>query len=320
MKTKNKKKNGRIAELLALAFMLPSAALAQASGSHGGGEDGVFKNIRNETSTWLQKNAEIKGLDRKLELNSMNGWELLAKYQQAVSDVGEKLVFNHDKIVFGDNVRICKNENKTITCNIDEWNSSHGDTRFMIVFHEYLGVAGIETNVEVDYSKYPISSKLLRFVKTKESFELGMEEVQSHAITCSLTTNNQNNVPVYKLFLQLSSDRKEIHFRSIFYRYPLFGKTKIKEKDGTYTVSSTHPGHGDNTTEIFAVKSPNGDITLDLTIDPASPTDLRKGAGYFNTHPNDKKVHENQGAYNFDDCREDDNSSIFDNLGSITIY
>jgi hypothetical protein len=175
---KTERKNNKLAELMALALMLPSVALAQGSGSHGGGEDGVFKSIRDEVGSWIKKNTELGQLESKLELKSISGATLQTSFEQAVKDVGEKVIFTHEEIQFGENSRICKNQYLTITCNINAWNNTRGDTRYMIVFHEYLGIAGIETNVETDYSRYPISSKILGFVKTKESFELGMDKTE----------------------------------------------------------------------------------------------------------------------------------------------
>lgn len=179
-------KTNKLAELMALAFMLPSAALAQGSGSHGGGEDGVFKSIRDEIGGWIQKNSEIGQLENKLELKSMTGAELQRSFANAIRDVGEKVVFTQKELKIGENSRICTNENKIITCNVAAWNASRGDTRYMIVLHEYLGIAGIETNVETDYSRYPISSKILGYVKSKEAFELSMDK------------NNEFNYPKYQ--------------------------------------------------------------------------------------------------------------------------
>ena len=167
-------KNYNIRKWTGLLAMLPTLAFAQASGSHGGGEDGVFKGIRDEIGTWMQKNIDIQQLEQKLKLENISGCDLNVSFTQAKNEVSEKVIFTHDEIKFGNNSRICKNENKVITCNIDAWNKTRGDTRYMIVLHEYLGVAGLETNVEVDYSRYPISSKILGFVKTNDSFELGM--------------------------------------------------------------------------------------------------------------------------------------------------
>ena len=69
----------------------------------------------------------------------------------------------------------------------------------MIVLHEYLGVAGIETNVESDYSRYPISSKILGYVKTKEAFELGMSKVAKKTINVSVVLKKYNSVLLKKL-------------------------------------------------------------------------------------------------------------------------
>ena len=146
--------------------------------SGGGGEDILFKSVRDEIGGWLQKNLHLGTLENKLSLTSIKGEDLVNSYEAWVKSVGNKIVFNHDEIRFGQNVRICKNNraSMTITCNIDEWAKTNGKVRYAIVFHEYLGLAELESNVETDYSRYPISGKLIPYVKTSEAFELGMEQ------------------------------------------------------------------------------------------------------------------------------------------------
>ncbi len=205
MKTKTNKQTGhmKLFKYFAIANLLLSPigihANAQVGGSNGGGEDGVFKSIRYEVDLWMQKNIAVNQLEKKLELKSISGSNLYASFAQAVRDVGERVVFTKAEINFGKNSRICKNEDKTITCNVDAWNATRGDTRYMIVLHEYLGVAGIETNVESDYSRYPISSKILGYVKTKEAFELGMSKVAKKTINVSVVLKKYNSVLLKKL-------------------------------------------------------------------------------------------------------------------------
>jgi hypothetical protein len=173
--------------LCLFAQILSFAALAQSTGSNGGGDDVVFKQHRNELAGWVAKNQEVGRLSSKLKLQTLTGAELQARFADAAAKVGERIVFNHERIVFVDrqgreNVRVCKNEIDTITCNIEEWRGlKDGRLRYAIVFHEYLGIAGIETNQETPYSQYPISSQILRFVRSVEAFELGMDPVDGLA-------------------------------------------------------------------------------------------------------------------------------------------
>jgi hypothetical protein len=189
MKTQSKKPSHGIGTrwmtALGVAMLLTTwGAQAQSTGSNGGGQDVAFKRIRNEISNWIVKNAEIGKLESKLRLQVISGPELRTRYLKAVEAVGEKILFNHEKIVFRDeetgqeNVRVCKNEESRITCNIDEWDGIRdGRLKYAIVFHEFLGVAGLETNQGTPYSRYPISPEIMRFVKSIEAFELGMDPV-----------------------------------------------------------------------------------------------------------------------------------------------
>lgn len=176
-----------------IPFLISPLCYAQ-SGTHGGGEDGAFKAIRNEIQTWLNKSNESHTLENKLGRNALQAYEGFSATNLAVA---EKVIFNHTPIEFKDdygnkNIRICKNENTVITCNIDEWNRTSGANRYLVVFHEYLGVAGIEKNVSVADSQYPISSKILPYVKSNQSFELAMTPVSRlWQINCSATYENK---------------------------------------------------------------------------------------------------------------------------------
>jgi hypothetical protein len=179
MKNENKMKWLAVASL---CLMFTNFAYAQEGGhtGNGGGGDVEFKAIRASVSEWIHKNQTQNLLENKLKLSSGSGAGFVSTFDQAVKDVGEKVVFNHDDLSFTDvaglyHSRVCKNENNSITCNIDEWNDLNGGVRYVLVLHEYLGIANLEANVDEDYSQYPISYKLLSYVKYKESYELGMD-------------------------------------------------------------------------------------------------------------------------------------------------
>ncbi len=184
----------KIGMLALLGTISLNNAFAQEHVGNGGGEDGVFKSIRNEISVWMKRSYQLNELDQKLELSDQSTINLYQRYSQAVKSVGERIVFNHHPILFNGGVKICKNNSKTkmITCNIDEWNAARGDTRYMIVFHEYLGIAGIETNVQLNYSSYPISPNILAFVHSQESFALRMEKNTQKQ--CSYVFNSLNHI------------------------------------------------------------------------------------------------------------------------------
>ena len=128
-----------------ITFLLssPLTGFAQGTETHGGGEDGVFKSIRNEIGAWVEKNQQLHQLREKLGLEGITEKDFEHAYHQAVSAVGEKIIFNHEEISFTDekgikNIRVCKNHQEVITCNIEEWHKALEASRYLIVFHEYL--------------------------------------------------------------------------------------------------------------------------------------------------------------------------------------
>lgn len=170
-------KKNKVMEIIALSLMIGMSAQAQEV-RNGGGEDGVFKSIRDEIKVWMAKSSHNGTLTEKL--GSSNAEEVRQKFISAIALVGERVIFNNSAISIDGNIRICQNVPSagTITCNIDAWNRTQGNTRYMIVLHEYLGVAGIESNT-LQYSNYPISPKILGYVRSKQSFELGMDKVET---------------------------------------------------------------------------------------------------------------------------------------------
>ncbi|MGK5087961.1 hypothetical protein WDW86_10415 [Bdellovibrionota bacterium FG-2] len=76
-----------------------------------------------------------------------------------------------------DNVaRTCVNfsDEKLIRCNNDRWNKTEGQKTYGVVFHEYLGILGYESN-NGDYSQYPVSSAIMPVIYSTQKFELGMD-------------------------------------------------------------------------------------------------------------------------------------------------
>jgi hypothetical protein len=162
--------------LVMMSVFASLSAFAQAGNGagNGGGEDGNFKNIRDDIQSWMEKNVQTGELSAKLKLSFDQG-DFYAKFVAVTAAVGEKITFNHEPILFSNNVRVCKNDPVAhqIQCNIDEWSAVRGDSRYMIVLHEYLGIAGIESN-QGDSSTYPVSKNILPFVYATQKWELGM--------------------------------------------------------------------------------------------------------------------------------------------------
>lgn len=185
--------------LMALA---PAICYAQQGTGNGGGGEQLFHSITTETKGWLKRNLELGELDAKLHLRESNiqGDALVKAYEDAVAKTARIKFIPQSQLtkecVGGDQAacilektaRICWNNSDPayIECNEDRFLAAEGDLQFGIAFHEYLGVAKIETNIETfdevngknSYSRYPISQYLIGFARPKASvrYELGQSE------------------------------------------------------------------------------------------------------------------------------------------------
>jgi hypothetical protein len=177
----NTKTKSKIAEYLAISLLTSSTAFAQGDVG-GGGEVAHFKALSITVEKWVDESYLDGTLAHKLDLKTIRAKDFYQGYKKALQDVGNKIIFNHDPIIINGSPRICKNDRslKTITCNIDEWNGPEEKptseiTRFILSFHEPLGVASIETNDEADYSQFPYSPNLFKYLRAGQTAELSRE-------------------------------------------------------------------------------------------------------------------------------------------------
>jgi hypothetical protein len=173
------------------AFVLSSfiTALACSSGwaggekvGNGGGGEVEFASIRSELAAWVKARYDDGTLDKKLGLSEsgtkVTSADLFLGFGLAVNHVGSNVIFQDDPIrISGSSTapagRICGNSSNParIVCNNALWNASSPQIKYAIVFHEYLGVAGIETN-QGEYSLYPISKNIVQYVRRTDHYEL----------------------------------------------------------------------------------------------------------------------------------------------------
>jgi hypothetical protein len=155
-----------------LSLLQVSNAFAQGGGhaGNGGGNEILFHNLSEKISEWLTKNLANSELEKKLHLNGMSvtGESLVKAYQSAVADTPDVKFIPASKLA-----EECSKQDLgacIIRCNSDLFDEAKGKIQFAIVFHEYLGVAGIESNGTSDlssYSRYPISQYILNFVAAR---------------------------------------------------------------------------------------------------------------------------------------------------------
>ncbi len=145
-------------------------------GNGGNGNEAVFSGIARELLDWVNKNEALGSLDEKLNLNK-NGVEastFTGEFGDAVSNVNIQFT---DEAVTIDNVpRTCVNFQlqALIRCQNGQWDQTDVRVRYAVVFHEYLGYLGYESN-DGDYSRYPISSQILSFLFSTQKYEIGMQ-------------------------------------------------------------------------------------------------------------------------------------------------
>ena len=198
-------------------FLIATSAFGQVgeTGNGGGGEPG-FHMISIQITDWLNRNQQRKTLGAKLHLlgGSVTPALLTQAYLNALKTAQVKFIPQNklaEEFKRGDKVagillntsRICWNHVRPdiIECNEDRFNASSGDLQFTINFHEYLGIAGIETSLNTSdevagknsYSQYPISKYLMQYVRPSrvERYELGDE--------VAVKAPNHNDGDIYSL-------------------------------------------------------------------------------------------------------------------------
>jgi hypothetical protein len=187
---------------LIFALLAAGTANANEKGNGGGGEI-HFHSLASQIGSWLRQYYDDGTLAKKLILDEKNisAKNLVVEFEKAVNNTPDVKFIPVNEISAscqsGDAgaclldknpSRICVNhggmDGNYIRCNGDAFNGADGDLQFSIVFHEYLGVAGIEINEESDiqsYSKYPISRYLMQFAipKTVIRYELGAVPIRT---------------------------------------------------------------------------------------------------------------------------------------------
>lgn len=165
--------------LLATTASVHAEGVGTETGNGGGGEV-EFAALRAEIGSWIHQRLADGSLEQKLNLATVGltaeaFTSLYAHYEST------PVIFQDDPIKITGysslpSGRICGNQTTPaqIVCQISPWNKASPQIRFAIVLHEILGVAGLEGN-QGQYSQYPVSSRLLRYLHRSERYELGVE-------------------------------------------------------------------------------------------------------------------------------------------------
>ena len=165
-----------IAFFMLLNVGCPTQVFAQADHQgNGGGEDVEFNSFAVSIRNWVNMNYFDGTLNEKLKLNftEVKLMEFVKKLNAAMDLIKPDFVMK--QVLVKNHPRVCKNlsvPRKSITCDIARWLTTPMDIRYTIVLHEYLGLIGLENNVE-EFSQYTYSANLLHFVYLQNKFELG---------------------------------------------------------------------------------------------------------------------------------------------------
>ncbi len=143
----------------------------------------LFENLTRQISNWLAKHLNEANLDARLNLSAAKIAErtMVEKFNEAVAKTAVEFIPENklsEECKKGDliacelarSTRTCINsilKKARIVCNGDLYTKRVGDEQFVITFHEYLGIAGIETDklddLRVHFSQYPISRHLMKY-------------------------------------------------------------------------------------------------------------------------------------------------------------
>jgi hypothetical protein len=152
--------------VMPLLTCLVLTAHAADKGGNGGDicEDRI-KLVRDDIATWIKKSGSA-GLTLPSGISVTDYNSAMSAQMQAaqISCVGEP-------VMVGTTEKTCKNfvaSNGTpqIVCNFDRFNQTAETEQYVLVHHEYAGLAGIEVNIG-DSSNYPVSNQISEYLQTE---------------------------------------------------------------------------------------------------------------------------------------------------------
>jgi hypothetical protein len=181
----------KVTEMLAVAGMMflsgasqHAYGQAEKTGNGGEGYEAEFSGFKSEIMVWVNK-TELKDLS----LDAINGEALIKTLNSQIVHVS----FVDQDLMVGTKKRTCKNypEQSLIECQKSAWSNETTQTKYTLVFHELLGLAGAETNIGEE-SDYKISGQIRDFIQAKTMYTLSPIRLSNSVIdgiTCNFTKN-----------------------------------------------------------------------------------------------------------------------------------
>lgn len=159
--------------VLALSIFVSAASAMVDGQDRGNGGDLCelrFNNVRDDIRSWIQKGGS-KGLQlpSNLSLDQYNS-DMLEQIDNAQVSCTE------DKVMIGAAEKTCINfldekGQAKIKCNLKRFLDSEDSAQYVLVHHEYAGLAGFEVNTDEE-SDYRISNQISGYLETEESQKL----------------------------------------------------------------------------------------------------------------------------------------------------
>lgn len=169
----------KIAELMSVVGMMTiagpsSTAFAQDYGVRNGGDvlERRFNEISGDLREWILKGGAQN-------LHFPEGVQRSDYEQKMLSVMSDYSVsFTNNTIVVNEVEKDCQNipEKKIIECNIARFKGASESDQYVIVHHEYAGLAGIETNDGKARSNYLISSQISSSLEKQVILKLAVKK------------------------------------------------------------------------------------------------------------------------------------------------
>lgn len=153
--------------IFTMVTCMTSLAFAIGGNVGNGGDmcENRFKIVRDDLSAWI-----LGGGSQDLQLPQVIGRDLYNRNMlNAIS--GAKITCTEDRVLIGNSEKTCKNfvdidGSSYIVCNAKRFLETPESDQYVLVHHEYAGLAGFEVNNGED-SKYPISNQITGYLENQ---------------------------------------------------------------------------------------------------------------------------------------------------------
>jgi hypothetical protein len=194
------------------------SAIAADKGGNGGDicED-RFKSVRDDIASWIEKGGSAN-LVFPSEVTLAQYNEQMLKYISDPTHIPRhpfkaSIQCVSDKVLVNGAEKTCRNDKDpqtgaaSIVCNIDRFNQTGDSDQYVLVHHEYAGLAGIEVNDGQD-SQYPISNQISGYLENEIVKKLAIKPTIAGNITVNLQCDTFGSIETATLQAPDATDCK----------------------------------------------------------------------------------------------------------------